>query len=191
MARDWADSSWSGADSSWPGSETAKKKSWVATDTDTPDKTIKCKDCAADFVFEGWEQDWYGQRGWDLATKLRCTECVKTRKAAQAAAKDAGRRSCFNCGKGGHTSKECTEAKVKKPKRKSEDAEATGAKEVKKTNRPCYAFQRGECKRGDKCMFLHDAQPCLPCVPAASVASEQPPKKAKKLPKVSAHPFAL
>ena len=157
------------------------KKSWVSTDTDTPDRTVKCKDCASDFVFEGWEQDWFRQRGWYVATKMRCAECVKARKAAQAT-KDAGGRKCFNCWSSGLVSKECTEAKAKRPKRKSEDDSLT-TKELKKTNRPCHAFQRGGCSRGAACMFLHDASN----LPAAN----EKPQKPMKLPKVSAHPFDL
>ena len=156
--------------------------------SDTPDKTVKCKDCASDFVFTGWEQDWFAGKGWDLATRVRCIECVKVRKETQAT-KEAGGRKCFNCGTIGHNSRDCTEPKKKK--RKSEagtnDAPAE-AKPAKKAKRPCHAFQRGECQRGDECMFVHSASSTPPVL---EPKANEPKKGKAKLPKQAAHPFDL
>ena len=47
---------------------------------ETADLTVNCKDCAADFVFSGSEQDWFVQKGFSVATRVRCAECIKARK---------------------------------------------------------------------------------------------------------------
>ncbi len=44
------------------------------------DKTIKCQDCGADFVFTVAEQEWYAEKGFNNEPK-RCKDCRDKRKA--------------------------------------------------------------------------------------------------------------
>ena len=46
------------------------------------DKTIKCRDCGADFTFTVREQEFYKEKGFDNAPS-RCFNCRKARKAQQ------------------------------------------------------------------------------------------------------------
>ena len=43
------------------------------------DKTLKCKDCGADFVFTAGEQEFYEEKG--FAAPIRCKECRDAKKA--------------------------------------------------------------------------------------------------------------
>jgi hypothetical protein len=97
-------------------------------------------------------------------------------------------------------SKLCPEPKAKKPKRKAEGgSEATAAKPAKRA-KPCYAFQRGECQRGDDCMFIHATASAPESAPKhvklpkdEALASKPQTKSVKKarLPKPAAHPFEM
>jgi len=59
-----------------------------------PDKTIKCKECGADFVFTEGEQAFYAERGLQNEPKS-CPVCRKARKQ-QARFNGGGRRDDFN-----------------------------------------------------------------------------------------------
>ena len=48
------------------------------------DKTLKCKECGADFVFTAGEQEFYAERGFQNEPQ-RCKTCRDARKAAAAA----------------------------------------------------------------------------------------------------------
>merc|ERR1712129_634385 len=111
------------------------------------DKTINCKDCSKDFVFDLGEQEFFKSKGFDLASKVRCKDCSRAKKERMNGGTSAGSWGgeqswgavkCYNCGEEGHQSRECTEAK----------------KEGVKTG-VCSAFQKGECTRGDACKFSH------------------------------------
>ena len=82
------------------------------------DLTIQCKDCAADFVFTAKEQHFFATKG--FPAKVRCSDCVAAKRGqarnavaakveAPAATKSAVMPRCFNCGKKGHMSSECTQ----------------------------------------------------------------------------------
>jgi DNA-directed RNA polymerase subunit RPC12/RpoP len=43
------------------------------------DRTLKCSDCGADFVFTAGEQEFYAEKGFDNEPK-RCQECRSKRK---------------------------------------------------------------------------------------------------------------
>lgn len=43
------------------------------------DKTLKCKDCGADFIFTEGEQAFYAEKGFENEPQ-RCAECRKARK---------------------------------------------------------------------------------------------------------------
>ena len=43
------------------------------------DKTVKCKDCGADFIFTDNEQAFYKEKGFDNEPQ-RCADCRKVRK---------------------------------------------------------------------------------------------------------------
>ncbi len=44
------------------------------------DKTLKCQDCGADFVFTAGEQEFYAEKGFNNEPK-RCKECRDKKKA--------------------------------------------------------------------------------------------------------------
>ena len=50
------------------------------------DKTLKCKDCGADFVFTAGEQEFYAQNGFTNEPK-RCKACVTLRRTAELSVK--------------------------------------------------------------------------------------------------------
>jgi DNA-directed RNA polymerase subunit RPC12/RpoP len=43
------------------------------------DKTLKCKDCGADFIFTEGEQAFYKEKGFENEPQ-RCPECRRSRK---------------------------------------------------------------------------------------------------------------
>ena len=47
-----------------------------------PDKTLKCKDCGADFVFTEGEQAFYAEKGLQNEPQ-RCPVCRKARKQSR------------------------------------------------------------------------------------------------------------
>ena len=47
-----------------------------------PDKTLKCKDCGADFVFTEGEQAFYAEKGLQNAPQ-RCKDCRKAKKQSR------------------------------------------------------------------------------------------------------------
>ncbi|EGT3616879.1 cytochrome C551 [Clostridium perfringens] len=44
------------------------------------DKTLKCKDCGADFIFTEGEQAFYKEKGFEN-DPVRCADCRRARKA--------------------------------------------------------------------------------------------------------------
>lgn len=44
-----------------------------------PDKTIACKDCAANFIFNESEQAFYKEKGFEN-DPVRCPECRRAKK---------------------------------------------------------------------------------------------------------------
>jgi len=103
-------------------------------------------------VFEATEQEFFKSKGFDPATKVRCRECTKAKKArfngesggdswGQKSWDSKGPTKCYNCGKEGHMSRECSEA----------------PKERKQGGGVCFAFQKGSCSRGDTCKFSHSS----------------------------------
>lgn len=46
------------------------------------DKTMKCKDCGADFIFTAGEQEFYKEKGFENEPQ-RCPSCRKAKKQAR------------------------------------------------------------------------------------------------------------
>jgi hypothetical protein len=91
----------------------------VAKKETRQDEERVCKDCGASFVFSVKEQRFNELKG--FAAKARCADCVRSKKARFAETEDGdgkggskagGKRPaqtrCFNCGKSGHVSAECS-----------------------------------------------------------------------------------
>ena len=62
------------------------------------DKTLKCKDCGAEFVFTASEQEFYAETGFQNETQ-RCEPCRDARKNQARAQKEYFTTVCANCGK--------------------------------------------------------------------------------------------
>ena len=68
---------------------------------ESQDKTLKCKDCGADFVFSAGEQAFYAEKGFENEP-ARCPACRAQRKQRQQSADSSPRRMypaiCSECG---------------------------------------------------------------------------------------------
>ena len=62
------------------------------------DKTLKCKDCGAEFVFTASEQEFYAEKGFQNEPQ-RCKPCRDARKNQARAQKEYFTTVCANCGK--------------------------------------------------------------------------------------------
>ena len=62
------------------------------------DKTLKCKECGADFVFTAGEQEFYAEKGFQNEPQ-RCKACRDARKNAGKAQREMFDAVCANCGK--------------------------------------------------------------------------------------------
>lgn len=113
---------------------TAAKKAWdeavLRECRDDGAKALHCKDCSQMFLWTSEEQEYYASstRNW-MHQPLRCRACAESQKKRRA-------NSNINS---------TDDAAV--------DVEDSGKKAGKNM---CYAFQRGECRYGDKCKFNHD-----------------------------------
>ena len=62
------------------------------------DKTLKCKDCGAEFVFTASEQEFYAEKGFQNEPQ-RCKPGRDARKNQARAQKEYFTTVCANCGK--------------------------------------------------------------------------------------------
>ena len=62
------------------------------------DKTLKCKDCGADFVWTAGQQAFYAEKGFDSAP-LRCENCRKLKRQRYRSQRKLYPIICSNCGK--------------------------------------------------------------------------------------------
>lgn len=62
------------------------------------DKTLKCKDCGADFVFTAGEQEFYAEKGFENEPQ-RCKACRDAKKNASRGARTFYEAVCAQCGK--------------------------------------------------------------------------------------------
>ena len=62
------------------------------------DKTLKCKECGADFVFTAGEQEFYAEKGFQNEP-LRCKECRISKKQALRENREMHVAVCADCGK--------------------------------------------------------------------------------------------
>ncbi len=61
------------------------------------DKTLKCKDCGADFVFTAGEQEFYAEKGF-VNEPQRCKACRDAKKNAGRGARTFYDAVCASCG---------------------------------------------------------------------------------------------
>jgi len=61
------------------------------------DKTLQCKDCGADFVFEAGEQQFYAEKGFENEP-TRCRDCRNVKKSARRN-REMFTVTCDSCGK--------------------------------------------------------------------------------------------
>ena len=61
------------------------------------DKTLKCKECGADFIFTAGEQEFYAEKGFQNEPQ-RCKECRIARKNAARPAREMFIATCASCG---------------------------------------------------------------------------------------------
>lgn len=62
------------------------------------DKTLKCKDCGADFVFTAGEQEFYATKGF-VNEPQRCKNCRDNRKNSARGEREMYDCTCAECGK--------------------------------------------------------------------------------------------
>jgi len=62
------------------------------------DKTLKCKECGADFVFTAGEQEFYAEKGFQNEPQ-RCKACRDARKNAAKGTREMFDAVCAECGK--------------------------------------------------------------------------------------------
>ena len=61
------------------------------------DKTLKCKECGADFIFTAGEQEFYAEKGFQNEPQ-RCKACRDKRKNAGKPQREYFTTTCTNCG---------------------------------------------------------------------------------------------
>lgn len=61
------------------------------------DKTLKCKECGADFIFSAGEQEFYAEKGFQNEPQ-RCRDCRNARKNASRPARETFTAVCAQCG---------------------------------------------------------------------------------------------
>ena len=61
------------------------------------DKTLKCKECGAEFIFSAGEQEFYAEKGFENEPQ-RCKECRAARKNNARPARETFIATCANCG---------------------------------------------------------------------------------------------
>uniref|UniRef100_A0A7S4EKZ9 C3H1-type domain-containing protein n=1 Tax=Pseudo-nitzschia australis TaxID=44445 RepID=A0A7S4EKZ9_9STRA len=119
---------------------TAAKRAWdeavlkQCREKDDGAKALHCKDCSQMFLWTTEDQNYYqaSERNWNHEP-MRCRSCAESQKV---------RRINNNSTNNDDANKDGGEA----------TAETIG----KAGKNMCYAFQRGECRYGDRCKFNHD-----------------------------------
>ncbi|MGN1120038.1 MAG: zinc-ribbon domain containing protein [Oscillospiraceae bacterium] len=61
------------------------------------DKTLKCKDCGADFVFTAGEQEFYAEKGF-VNEPQRCKACRDAKKNGGRGTRQLFEATCAECG---------------------------------------------------------------------------------------------
>mmetsp|Transcript_28929 Transcript_28929/g.67934 ORF Transcript_28929/g.67934 Transcript_28929/m.67934 type:complete len:644 (-) Transcript_28929:89-2020(-) len=116
----------------------AAKKAWdeaLLADTlktDPGAKALHCRDCSQMFVWTTEDQNYYQatERMWNHQP-ARCRACAGSQKARRKQQQNQNQN----------------------PEEENEEAPGGGSRAGKNM---CYAFQRGECRYGDRCKFNHD-----------------------------------
>lgn len=62
------------------------------------DKTLRCKDCGAEFVFTAGEQEFYAEKGFTNEPQ-RCKACRNARKQGGKVEREMYTATCAECGK--------------------------------------------------------------------------------------------
>ncbi len=62
------------------------------------DKTLKCKECGAEFVFTAGEQEFYAEKGFTNEPQ-RCKNCRNARKQNARGERELFTATCAACGK--------------------------------------------------------------------------------------------
>ncbi len=62
------------------------------------DKTLKCKDCGAEFVFTAGDQEFYAEKGFQNEPQ-RCKACRDARKSQARSQREYFTTVCARCGK--------------------------------------------------------------------------------------------
>ena len=61
------------------------------------DKTLKCRDCGAEFVFTAGEQEFYADKGFENEPQ-RCKACRDARKGEARGERQTSTATCAECG---------------------------------------------------------------------------------------------
>jgi len=150
---------------------------------DLPPKTLECADCQQEWQWDGEEQAYFTEKGYD--EPKRCKACREVKKQNHRGNRPQRRGppgACFNCGDPSHYARDCPSGQqggyqggggyggnraasgncfnCQQPGHIARNCPQSGGggggRMPPRPRGACYDFQKGQCTRGDSCKFTHE-----------------------------------